>query len=202
MMAEEERRIMAATYKMAAYPKEISFRDGSTATVRPLEPGDADGLLDFFLSIPEEDRFFLKDDVASPAQIREWTQHLNFDRALPLVALDNDRIVAEAVLLRSRGKARSHIAEIRIAVTPDWRNRGLGSALMRELCDIAADAELDAVHFEVVEDGESAAVEAAGAIGFVRVGRIEGGARDQQGHLHDIVLLAMPLHKYYEWSKY
>jgi acetyl-CoA synthetase len=69
---------MAATYKMAAYPKEISFRDGSTATVRPLEPGDADGLLEFFLSVPEEDRFFLKDDVASPAQIREWTQHLNF----------------------------------------------------------------------------------------------------------------------------
>jgi len=193
---------MAATYKMAAYPKEISLLDGPTATVRPLEPGDADGLLDFFLSVPEEDRFFLKDNVASPAQIREWTQHLDFDRALPLVALDDGKIVAEAVLLRRRGNARSHVAEIRIAVTPNWRNRGLGSALMRELCDIAADAELDTVLLEVVEDCESAAVEAAGAMGFVRAGRIEGGARDQQGHLHDIVLLAMPLGKYYEWSKY
>lgn len=193
---------MAATYKIAAYPKEISFRDGSAVTVRPLEPGDADSLLDFFLSLPEEDRFFLKDDVTSPAVIREWTQHLNFDRALPLVALDNGRIVAEGVLVRRRGNARSHIAEMRITVTPDFRNRGLGSAMMRELCDIAAGAELDAVLLEVVEDCESAAVEAAGAIGFVHLGRIEGGAHDQQGHLHDIVLLAMPLHKYYEWSKY
>jgi putative acetyltransferase len=193
---------MAATYAIAAYPKEISLRDGAVVTVRTLESGDADRLLDFFLTIPEEDRFFLKDDVTSPALVQGWTQHLNFNRALPLVALDNGRIIAEAVLVRRRGNARSHIAEIRITVTPAWRNRGLGSALMRELCDIAADAELDAALLEVVEGCESAAVEATEAMGFVRVGRIEGGARDQQGHLHDIVLLAMPLGKYYEWSKY
>lgn len=193
---------MAATYAIAAYPKEISLRGGATVTVRPLEPGDADPLLDFFLTIPEGDRFFLKDDVTSPELIEEWTQHLNFNRALPLVALDNGRIIAEGVLVRRRGNARSHIAEVRITVSPSWRNRGIGSALMRELCDIAADAELDAALLEVVEDCESAAVEATEAMGFVRVGRIEGGARDQQGHLHDIVLLAMPLGKYYEWSKY
>jgi len=193
---------MAATYAIAAYPKEISLRDGAAVTVRTLESGDPDRLLDFFLTVPEGDRFFLKDDVTSPALIQEWTQHLNFNRALPLVALDDGRIIAEGVLVRGRGNARSHIAEIRVTVTPDWRNRGLGSALMRELCDIAADAELDAVILEVVEDCESAAVEATEAMGFLRVGRIEGGARDQQGHLHDIVLLAMPLGKYYEWSKY
>jgi L-amino acid N-acyltransferase YncA len=193
---------MTTTYKIAAYPKQITFRDGSTATARPLETGDADGLLDFFLSVPEEDRFFLKDDVTSPALIREWTQNLDYDRALPLVALDDGRIVAEGVLVRRRGNARSHMAAVRIAVTPDWRNRGLGSALLRELCDVATDAELDAVLLEVVEDCEQAAIEAADAMGFVRIGRIEGGARDQQGRLHDIVLLAMPLGKYYEWSKY
>ena len=170
--------------------------------MRPLESGDADRLARLLPEHPGRGPLFLKDDVTSPALIQEWTQHLNFNRALPLVALDNGRIIAEGVLVRRRGNARSHIAEVRLTVTPAWRDRGLGSALMRELCDIAADAELDAVLLEVVEDCESAAVEAAEAMGFVRVGRIEGGARDQQGHLHDIVLLAMPLGKYYEWSKY
>lgn len=191
-----------ATFAIAAYPKEISLRNGSVVTVRPLKPADADSLLEFFLGIPEEDRFYLKDDVTSRDLIQQWTQHMDFYRALPLVALDSDRIIAEGVLVRRRGNARSHIAEIRITVEPDWRNRGLGTALIRELCDIASDAELDAALLEVVEDCESAAVEATQAMGFVRVGRIEGGARDQQGHLHDIVLLAMPLGKYYEWSKY
>lgn len=193
---------MATTYAIKAYPKETTLRGGQSVTVRTLGAADERGLLDFFLGIPEEDRFYLKDDVTSPALIHDWTQNLNFDRALPLVALDGDHIIAEGVLVRRRGNARSHVAEVRITVTPDWRNRGLGSALMRELCDVAADAELDAVLLEVVEGAEEAAIEATEAMGFVRIGRIEGGARDQQGHLHDIVLLAMPLGKYYEWSKY
>ena len=49
---------------------------------------------------------------------------------------------------------------------------------------------------------ESKAAEAARAIGFVTAGKVEGGARDIDGHLHDITILAMPLGKYYEWSKY
>jgi putative acetyltransferase len=193
---------MAPTYAIAAYPKEIGLRNGTMLKVRALEPGDADALLDFFLGVPEEDRFFLKDDVTSPALIREWTQNLNYDRALPLLALDDGQIIAEAVLVRRRGNARSHIGEIRVTVAPGWRNKGLGTALIRELCDIANDAELDKVLFEVVEGCEGNAREAAEAMGFVRVGQIEGGARDQEGHLHDVVLLAMPLGKYYEWSKY
>jgi L-amino acid N-acyltransferase YncA len=192
---------MAPVYTIAAFPKVVVLRDGAELTVRPLEPGDADELLGFFLGIPEDDRFFLKDDVTAPSLIREWTQHRDFDRALPLVALADGQIVAEGVLVRRRGTARSHIAEVRVTVAPDWRNRGLGSAMLRELCDIAADAELDAVLLEVVEGCESAAIEAVDAMGFVRVGRIEGGARDQQGRLHDIVLMAMPLGKYYQWAK-
>ena len=128
--------------------------------------------------------------------------HLDFDRALPLVALNNGQIIAEGVLVRRRGKARSQVGEVRVTVTPSWRDKGLGTALIRELCDIANDAELDRVLLEVVADCEANAREAAEAMGFVRAGTIEGGARDVGGHLHDIVVLAMPLGKYYEWSKY
>jgi L-amino acid N-acyltransferase YncA len=195
---------MSPVYTIGAYPRELTLRDdGPSVLVRPLEREDERTLLDFFLRLPEEDRFFLKDDVTSPAVIRGWVEHLNYDRALPLVACGDDgRIVAEAVLVRRRGNARSHVGEVRVTVDPEWRNRGLGTALIRELCDIANDAELDAVLLELVEGCEHSALEAAEAIGFVRAGRIEGGARDQQGRLHDLVTLSMPLGKYYEWSKY
>lgn len=193
---------MSPTYTIGAYPKNIILNDGSALTLRALERDDTDALLDFFLGIPEEDRFFLKDDVTSPAVILDWTQHLDYDRALPLVAVDGGRIVAEAVLVRRRGNARSHIGDIRVTVLPGWRDKGLGTALIRELCDIANDAELDKVIFEIVEDCEANAMDAVRAMGFVHVGRIEGGARDQDGHLHDVALMAMPLGKYYEWSKY
>lgn len=193
---------MATTYAIAAYPKEVPLRDGPTVTIRPLEPGDEQQLLDFFLGIPDEERFYLKDDVTSSALIHEWVHNIDYRRALPLVALDGSRIVAEAVLVRRRGNARSHVAEVRFVVAAECRNRGLGTIMIRELCDIADDEELDKVLFEVVADKEPEALEAAEHMGFLRVGAIEGGARDYDGRVHDIITLVMPLGKWYRWSKY
>lgn len=193
---------MAHVYAIPAFPKELTLRDGTKVNVRPLEPGDADKLLQFFLDLPESDRYFLKDDVTSPEIVRSWTENLDYDRALPLVAMSDGSIVAQAVLVRRRGNARSHVGEVRVTVLPDFRSRGLGTALIRHLCDIADDAGLDRVMFEVVADQEAEALKAAEWMGFLRVGTIEGGARDPNGHAHDIILLTMPLGKWYQWTKF
>jgi len=193
---------MATTYAITAYPKEVPLRDGPMVTIRPLEPGDEQPLLDFFRGIPDEERFYLKDDVTSSALIHEWVHNVDYRRALPLVALDGGRIVAEAVLVRRRGKARSHVADVRIVVAPECRNRGLGTLMIRELCDIADDEELDKVLIELVAEKEPEALEAAERMGFLRAGVIEGGARDYDGSAHDIITLVMPLGKWYRWSKY
>ncbi len=193
---------MGAVYTIGAYPKDVSLRDGSKLTLRMLQPGDGDALLQFFLGVPEEERFFLKDDVTSPAVIKRWMEGMDYSRALPLAAFAEGRMVAEAVLVRHRGNARSHVGEVRVTVAPDYRNRGLGSILIRELCDIADDAGLDKVLFEVVADEEQEAVKAAGWLGFIRAGVIEGGARDQSGRLHDVYLMVMPLGKWYQWTKF
>jgi hypothetical protein len=75
-------------------------------------------------------------------------------------------------------------------------------AVTSELCDIAKDAELDKALFEVVGDCQSSAADAARAMGFVTAAAIEGGARDIDGHLHNVSILAMPLGKYHEWCTY
>ncbi len=193
---------MAAVYTISAYPKELSLRDGSRVSIRPLQPEDENALLEFFLGIPEDERFFLKEDVTSPAAIAEWIGHLDYRRALPLLAYADGEVVADAVLIRRRGNARSHVGEIRLVVAPAWRNRGLGTALIRELCDIADNAGLETVLFEVVEDRAKEALKAAEWLGFLRIATIEGAARDQQGRLHDIILLTMPLGRWYQWTKF
>lgn len=193
---------MTHVYAIPAFPREITLRDGVKVTVRPLEESDEEKLLRFFLDLPEDDRFFLKDDVTDPALVRKWTHELDYDRALPLVALEDGRIVAEAVLVRRRGNARSHVGEVRITVLPEFRSRGLGTSLIRHLCDIADDAGLERVMFEIVADQEGEALKAAEWMGFLRIGSIEGGARDRNGRAHDILLLTMPLGKWYQWTKF
>jgi len=191
---------MSATPRLRAYPRDVTLRDGGSITIRPLERRDESALLEFFVQVPEDDLFFLKDDVTSTDIIRDWTQNLDNNRAVSLVAIDDGRILGEGVVVKRRGGARGHVGEIRLTVGPSWRNRGVGTAMIRALCEVASDADLDAVLFEIVEDGEGAALEAAAAMGFIPIGRLEGGARDRDAHLHDIVTLAMPLGKY--WAQF
>jgi GNAT superfamily N-acetyltransferase len=202
MISGEGDDMGTATQRIAAFPKEIALRDCSRVLVRSPEDGDEQGLLDFFLRIPEEERFFLKEDVTAPGVVHRWMTERDFRRALALLALDGSRIVADAVLIRRRGNSRSHIGEIRVVVAPEYRDHGLGTALIRELCDVADDAGLEKVMFELVADREQEAIRAAEWLGFLRVATIEGGAVDPLGHHHDVVLMAMPLGRWYHWTKF
>jgi RimJ/RimL family protein N-acetyltransferase len=188
--------------ELKIYPKKLTLRDGSTLTLRPMTREDEGALLNFFLSIPESERWFLKEDVTSPAVIRRWAETIDYRRALPLLAFTEDgRVVADAALIRHRGGSRSHLGEIRIVVAEEFRNRGLGVSLIRELCDIANDAGLDRVIAEVVST-EEAAIQAFEWLGFYRLATLEGMARDPSGQAADVIVMVMPLGKYYEWSKF
>lgn len=190
------------TYKLEAFPRAVTLRDGSTVELRPMAAGDGQKVLDFFLQVPEEERYFLKDDVTSPKVIEGWASRLDYDRALPLLAWRDGKVVGDAVLVRSRVGARRHIGEIRVVVLPECRNQGLGSIMVRELCDIAADAELDKVVAELVADREQEAIMAMERLGFLRSAVLSEHFRDPQGRPHDLVVMVLPLGKWYEWWQF
>ena len=58
-----------AVYKLTAFPRALQVTSGPPITVRPMQPTDTAALLEFFRGIPDEERYFLKDDVASDAVI-------------------------------------------------------------------------------------------------------------------------------------
>lgn len=189
-------------YAMTRYPREVKLRDGRSATLRPMTAADAAALHALFLRVPEDERYFLKDDVTDPAVIEGWAAHLDYDRALPLLAVVGDRIVADATLIRRRGGARHHTAEIRIASDPEYRGGGLGTAMLRELIEIAHDAELEQVVFEMVKDVHDEVIGAIRALGAVEAGVVTELVKDRHGRAHDVVFMMLPLGKWWEWSQY
>lgn len=187
------------TYKLVDYPKEISLRDGSNVVLKPLTEGDAGPLQQFFLRIPDEDRFYLKEDVTSPQVVERWVSQLDYDRVLPLLAWVGNRVVADGTLHRSRAGARRHVGEIRILVDPEYRNRGLGTTMLHELATVANESGLERLTFEAVAEKEDAAIKSAQFVGFVQVGVLRSHAKDPDGHPRDLVLMEMPLGKWFEW---
>jgi L-amino acid N-acyltransferase YncA len=179
-----------------AYPKTILLRDGTQVVIRPLMANDATPLLEFFQRIPEEERYYLKEDVTSPEVIQRWCYDIDFLRAVPIVALVNDHIVADATLHRSRAMARCHVGELRIVVDPAYREIGLGRRLIGELLDIAVELGLIAAVFELVDRHENLAIAAAKSMGFQAVALLKERIRDFWGDHQDLVIMELPLRDY------
>lgn len=189
-------------YQLSEYPKEVILLNGTRITLRPMTPEDEEGLTNFFCQIPEADRRYLKEDVTSPEVIARWARQLDYNRALPLLAIDGNRIVADATLHRRRAIARSHVGEVRVVVEPSFRGRGLGTIMLRELIGIAVDAGLERIIFELAADEEAAAIEAAERLGFVRAATLPNQVKDALGRPHDLMIMELPLGKWYEWWQF
>ncbi len=191
-----------AVYTLSRYPKTVRLSDGKEVVIRPMTRDDASALRAFFLHVPNDERYFLKDDVASEGVTDAWAAALDYDRALPLLAVDGDRVCADGVLIRHRGDARSRVAEARIVVSPEYRSRGLGTTVLRELCDIACDAELDAVQLEMIRDIHVEAIRAVELLGGTEYGHLREAVCDRQGDHHDIVFMRIPLGRAWQWSHF
>lgn len=187
------------TYRLTAYPKEVRLRDETLVLLKPLAPDDADALLQFFLKFPAEDRRYLKEDVTSPKVVKRWCEEVDYDRVLPLLAWANGRVVADGTLHRIRTLARRHVGELRIMVAPEYRDRGLGTTLMHELAAIANEQGVERLLFQAVSDREEAAIKAAEFVGFVKVAVLPGHAKDLDGRPRDVILMDMPLGKWFQW---
>lgn len=188
------------TYQLAAYPKELKLRDGTTVVLKPMTENDTEALLQFFQQVPPDDRYFLKEDVTSPKVLQRWAAELDYNRALPLLAWIDGKIVADGTLHRSRSLARRHVGEVRIVVDPQHRNQGLGTTMLHELALIANEHGLERLLFQAVAEREEAAVKAAELVGFIKIAVLPGHAKDRDGRPRDIILMEMPLGKWLEWS--
>ena len=187
---------------LGRFPSTATLYDGEQVIIRPLQPGDKDALLSFFLRVPEEDRFYLNSDVASPEVITEFTERIDLTQAIPLVAETEDRILADATLHRSRRAARRHVGEIRVVVEPEYRRRGLGVRLIHELIQIGRDLDLHSLVFELVSGHQQDAINAALGAGFEEVAVLRGRVLDIQGNPQDLIILERTLNAAPELSHF
>ncbi len=187
---------------LQGYPKKLALRDSTQVSIRPLDASDKTRLLKFFERVAEDERHYLKENVTAPEVINTWTTHVDLQRVIPIVAVAGDEIVADGTLHRSRAPARRHCGEIRLVVDPRFREKGLGSRMIRELVDLAVELGLHKVFFELADRREQAAILAAKGMGFSEAAVLSEAISDYWGNLQDLVILELPLKDRDFWWRY
>ncbi|MHC4695969.1 MAG: GNAT family N-acetyltransferase [Planctomycetota bacterium] len=170
-------------------PKTVTLKDGRSVTLRLLAQDDFDRLHAFFLALPEEDRIFLRHDVCDPNVVRKWTEQLDFDRAIPLVAVDADEIVGDGTLhMASYGWTR-HVGDVRLVTARSHRHLGLGGLIARELVALAEAKGIEKVRAQVIED-DIGALKMLEAVGFQRMATLTNMVKDKHGNERNLLVMA------------
>jgi GNAT superfamily N-acetyltransferase len=168
---------------LSRYPRDI----GSGLAIRPMDTSDEQALTQFFRRIPVDERQLFKDDVTQSAVIRGWIQNLDYSNILPLMVFKERRIVADATLHRDRRGWSRHVAEVRFALDPEFRGRGLGRQLLEEFIEIGPMMNVAILNAAVL-DVQRGARDLVEAVGFIPMATLPQHAIDLAGVVHDVLL--------------
>lgn len=170
----------------------VVLKDMSLVRIRPIAPRDAERSHAFFCGLPEEERTYLRRDVTrrgiTDQRIAETSSPL-IDR---IVALHDDSIVADGSLERGQHQWEEHVGEIRLIVAPEFRGKGLGMRMARELYFLAHEHDVARIKIRIMRPQREAA-RIFEKLGFWEEYVFPQHVRDQKGNLQDLVVLRCDL---------
>jgi L-amino acid N-acyltransferase YncA len=123
--------------------------------------------------------------------LQEWCDNLNYDDVLPLLALVKDHAVGSGSLHFFNGPKR-HIGEVRLFLSKEFRQRGLGMKIIRVLVDFARKQGLTTLVAEIIAD-KIKVVHAFEQIGFISQSTLEDYFMFPDGDCIDVVFMTMCL---------
>jgi putative acetyltransferase len=177
--------------RLAIYRNLITLRDGTRVLFRPLDAGDGDRLQSMFAPVSDEDLKYMRHNVKDAAVTRKWIDGLDYSQVMPLVAVVNDEIVGDATLHLGQGPHR-HVAEVRIFLSKPYRQRGLGTGMLKSLIDIAKKLELHLLTAQVIAD-RNATIRAFRGLGFRLQTTLPDYFKMPDGDTLDVALMILPL---------
>ena len=174
------------------FPLHAALRDGRKVQIRPFVSDDVNDLYAFFQRLPADVRRFAWDRVDDRAVIERWGANLDYDKVLPLLALDGSKIVADATLHRRDGGPLRLVGRVTWTIDPEWRGGGLGLVLINHFISIARDSGLRHLTCMLFPEQEEDAIGTLSELGFERY-VVPGYGTDPDGNQYDMVKLVLGL---------
>jgi len=183
---------MSVELQIQKFPKKVTLKDGLKITLRPLKKDDEKAFHEFFSAIPEKERMFIKHRVQDPEVIRGWCQNIDYGRNLPLLAIVDGKIIADASLHQQLGGWKRHVGRVSVLVHPKHRGHGLGKMMVEEIVDVARNLGLERAEAEFLGEQE-AGMKVFAQVGFSQLFKLDDHVKDMQAINHDYVLMSLSL---------
>ncbi len=117
-------------------PNNIALKNQTTVLIRQAEISDAEKLLNCIKTYIPQSEYIpkLREEIKlTVEQEREWiSSFLTHDNSLLLVAEFEDQLIGNIDITGNQRKIMEHTAVIGMGMLKEWRNSGLGTALLTE----------------------------------------------------------------------
>lgn len=176
---------------MTSYPKTFELKDGTSVIIRPMDEQDLEKTFSFLNKLSEDDKLFLKCDVADKDAVARRIKPDSYDteHCFRLVAEKDNEIIADATICRPKHGWTSHTSTLRYIVAEDYRSKGLANIIVRELFVEAVKEGTEKIEAEVMEDN-IAGIKCVEKLGFIKEGVLKDFVTDVRGKKHNLVVMS------------
>ena len=172
--------------------KKLKLEDQTVVLIREMTGRDLARSLAFFRSLSAEDRTYLRRDVTKHKVVEERIREVESGAARRLVAVVGDQIVADGTLEFSGQQWKKHVGELRLIIAQDFRRKGLGVQLARELFLLAASARVEEIIVKMMRP-QKAARSIFRKLGFRQEVVLPDYVKDLNGAKQDMILMRCDL---------
>ncbi|MGY5854946.1 MAG: GNAT family protein [Candidatus Thorarchaeota archaeon] len=167
--------------------QKVRLKDDRDITLRLLEIGDRDQLLNLFSKMSKKAL-----EWGMPPYTKEiidrWIS--NIEKLIPLVAIFDEEIVGYTTIFKHMHPREMGVGDMGIYLHQDFHGIGLGTIMTKIALSLAKEQGLHRIGLHVVEENR-AAVNLYRKLGFI----IEGTMRDayfgQDGHYHNLLVMGI-----------
>ncbi len=173
---------------LSRYPRMVTYGD-SEVLFRLMTPDDESVVLAFARTLPKHDLLFLRRDITQPKVLSAWARELDAGSIISLLAIQGDELLGCSAVVRDTHSWSPHVGELRVLLSPELREKGLGRALIQESFIVALAQGLEKLTAQMTAD-QQAAIGVFEGMGFTAEALLRDHVRDDQGQKHDIVILS------------
>ncbi|MCZ6889937.1 MAG: GNAT family N-acetyltransferase [Gammaproteobacteria bacterium] len=170
------------------YPRTISREQGEVE-VRLMAPGDEGAVAAFAQKLPEHDLLFLRRDITQPKVLSAWVNEIESGSIVSLLALQGGDLIGCSAIVRDTHSWSPHVGELRVLVSAQTRDHGVGRILIQESFIVALTLGVEKLTAQMTAD-QLAAIGVFEGMGFRPEALLRDHVRGRDGVKHDIVILS------------